>query len=345
MRKVRLGRTNIQVTRWGLGGIPLSPVMGGTTDEAINEVIHATLDKGINIIDTAKIYMGSEANIGEVMKTRRSECVLASKSFVRDAEGMTEDILDSLEELHTEKIEIYQLHDVRPPDVPEIMGKGGALEALKKARDEGLIDHIGLTTHHVQVGIDLLKTDEFATIMIPFNVIEREPEKELLSLVKEKDVGFIVMKPIAGGAIADIEKAFRFFNAYPVDLILNGVANLKELEGNIQCAQDDRPLTVKELADFEREVAPLGEDFCRRCGYCMPCPNDIVIPVMVHVMYSTYKGKKYEDLPPEKQEAGKGMVIWLECCDECGQCEDKCPYGLPTIERKREALEWFRNFR
>jgi len=345
MRRVRLGRTQLEVTRWGLGGIPLSPIMGGTTDETINQVIHTALDRGINFIDTAKIYMGSEANIGEVMKSRRSECFLASKSFVRDAASMTEDILDSLEELQTDKIEIYQLHDVRPPDIPIVMGKDGALEALKKAKSDGLIDYIGLTTHHVQVGIDLLKTHEFDTIMIPFNIIEREPEKELLALAKTMDVGVIVMKPIAGGAIGNIEKAFRFFNPYPVDLILNGVANLKELNGNIEWAMDDRPLTREELADFEAEVAPLGINFCRRCGYCMPCPNDIIIPIMVHVMYSTFKGKKYEDLPPEKKETGKGMVMWLECCDECGQCEDKCPYSLPTIARKREALEWFRSFK
>ncbi len=344
MRKARLGRTNLEVTRWGLGGIPLSTVMGGTDEEGISKVIHAALDKGVNIIDTARMYMDSETNIGEVMKNRRSECVLASKSMSRDKDGMADDIADSLEQLQTDKIEIYQIHDLKPGEVSQVMGKEGALEALRIAKEQGLIDHIGLTTHHNQVGIDLLKTDEFDTIMIPFNVIEREPEKGLLSVAKEKDVGFIVMKPIAGGSIQNIEKAFRFFNAYPADLILNGVANLDELNGNVQCAEDETPLTKQELLDFEQEVAPLGVDFCRRCGYCMPCPNDIIIPVMVHVMYNMFRGKKYEDLPKEKQETGKSMVMWLECCEECGQCEEKCPYDLPIIERKREALEWFRNF-
>jgi hypothetical protein len=341
MKKVRLGKTNLEVTRWGLGGIPLSTIMGGNTEEVIAQVTNAALDYGINFIDTARVYIDSETNIGEVLKTRRDTYIIASKSINRGRDQVLEDVEESLEQLQIEKIDLCQIHALKPDEVSSVMGSGGALEGLKIAKDKGMIDHIGLTSHHVSVLVDLIKTGEFETVMFPFNVIEREPEKELLSLAKENDIGTLVMKPLAGGAISNIEKAFRFFNGYDVDVILNGVSNLNELNGNLKCAEDETPLTPKELADFEQEVAPLGKEFCRRCSYCMPCTNDILIPDMINVFYQTIQGKRFEDIPVEKQGMGQNLRIWLEACEECGQCEEKCPYNIPIIKRKNEMLKTF----
>jgi hypothetical protein len=341
MRKVKLGRTGLEVTRWALGGIPLSTVMGGNTEEAINKVIHSALDYGINFIDTSRVYMDSETLIGEVMKTRRSECILASKSFSRKQDEAMADIEESLKQLQTDKIEIYQIHALKPHEVSTVMGKDGSLAALKKAKDQGLIDFIGLTSHHVGLMVDLLKTNEFDTVMFPFNVIEREPEKELISLAGSMDIGTMVMKPLAGGAIRNIEKSFKFFNNFQVDIILNGVSNTDELYENLKMAEISSSLTSDELALFEREVAYLGNNFCRRCNYCEPCPNDIRIPDMIHLLWQMVHGKKFEDISPEKKELGKNLVIWLQACEECGKCEEKCPYDLPTIKRKQELLEMF----
>ena len=347
MKKIRLGRTNLEVTRWGLGGIPLSIGMGGKDEETINQVIHAALDYGINFIDTSRAYIDSETNIGEVMKTRRKECILASKSHSREYDEVMADLEESLKELQTDKIEIYQVHHLLPDEVPIVMGKGGTLEALKKAKDQGMIDFIGLTSHHVDVIIELMKTEEFDTVMFPFNVIEREPEKELISLAKSKDIGTIVMKPLAGGVIRNIEKSFKILNNYPVDIILNGIVNLAELNENLKYVESTEPLTPEELKDFEEEVAPLGKDFCRRCNYCMPCPNDIIIPAFIHLFWQmffiTMKGCSYEDLPVEKTKSGKNLMIWWQACEECGQCEEKCPYNLPTIKRKNELIDMFSN--
>jgi predicted aldo/keto reductase-like oxidoreductase len=341
MNKVRLGRTNLEVTRWALGGIPLSTMMGGTTEEEIDKVINAALDYGINFIDTARLYFDSETNIGKVMKTRRSECILASKSLSRGRDELFADVKESLKELQTDKIEIYQVHDLHPHEVSALMEKGGGLEGLKKAKEEGMIDYIGLTSHHTDVCIDLLKTGEFDTLLFPFNVIVKEAGEKLVPLAKSNDVGTIVMKPLAGGAIRNIEKAFRFFNAYPVDIILNGVANMNEFLANLKCAENLTPLSPQELADFEEEVAPLGKDFCRRCGYCMPCPNDIIIPAMIHNTWQIVKDKSYEELSPEKKKLGETIIPWLMACEECGQCEEKCPYNLPTVKRKKELMEFF----
>jgi predicted aldo/keto reductase-like oxidoreductase len=186
-----------------------------------------------------------------------------------------------------------------------------------------------------------MKTGEFDTVMFPFNVILKEAREELIPLAQAHDIGTIVMKPLAGGVIRNIEKSFYFLNDYPIDLILNGVANLSELRENLKIVENLKSLTPEELTDFEKEVAPLGKDFCRRCGYCMPCPNDIIIPAMIHAPWLMARGRSYEELPPEKRNMGASVVPWLQVCEECGQCEEKCPYHLPTIQRKRELLEMF----
>jgi len=341
MKKIRLGRTGLEVTRWGLGGIPLSTLMGGTTEETIAEILQAALDAGVNYIDTSRVYMDSETNIGSILKGRRSDVILASKSYSRTRDEVRADIEESLAQLQTDAIDIYQVHALSPGEVAAFMGKGGGMEAFRAAQQEGLIGFIGLTSHHVQVMVDLMPTGQFDTVMFPFNVIEREAEQELIARARSLDIGTIVMKPLAGGAIRNRRAGFRFFNAYPVDLILNGVSSVAELQENLGHMHDERPLAAAELAGFEEEVAPLGKEFCRRCSYCMPCPNDIRIPEMIHMFYQAVKGLRCEDLPPEKRETGKNLLAWLQACDQCGRCEEKCPYHLPTRSRVRELIDMF----
>ncbi len=147
MRQVKLGRTGLKVTRWGLGGITLSTIMGGTTPDTISQIIHAALDRGINFIDTSRAYLDSETNLGEVIKARRQECFLASKTLSRTSDAALADVEESLQQLQTDRIEIYQIHALKPPEISAAMGPGGALEGLKQARSRGLIEHIGLTSH------------------------------------------------------------------------------------------------------------------------------------------------------------------------------------------------------
>ena len=316
-------------------------MMGGKDEETIHRVFNAALDYGINLVDTSRVYMDSETMIGQVLKTRRKECIIATKSHCRTYDEVMADLEESLKELQTDTIDIYQVHELYAHEAATVMGRGGALEAMKKARDQGMIDFIGLTSHHVDLTIELMKTGEFDTVMIPFNVIEREPEKELLSLARSLDIGTLMMKPLAGGAIRNIEKAFRFFNGYPVDVILNGVVSLEEFYANVREAENTEPLSEQELKSFEEEVAPLGQDFCRRCSYCLPCPNDILIPVFIHVIWQKMQGRRYEELTELERRMGQNMLMWWQGCVECGQCEQKCPYGLPTIQRKNDLLALF----
>ena len=319
----------------------MSTIMGGTTEKAIGQVIDAALEYGINYIDTSRVYMDSETNIAAFLNGRRSSCIIASKSYNRAPDDIRADIQESLAQLRTDYIDIYQVHALHPDEVAAFMAPGGGMEAFKKAKDEGLIRHIGLTSHHVSVMVELVKTGEFDTVMFPFNVIEREAGRELIALAKSLDIGAIVMKPLAGGAIRSIARAFRFFNSYPVDLIRNGVASVTQFQKNIAAAENDAPLTPRELADFEGEVEPLGTEFCRRCGYCMPCPNDIRVPDMVHIFYQAVRGIPVGELPPDRLEVGRGLLMWMQACEGCGKCEERCPYNLPTRKRVKELIEKF----
>jgi hypothetical protein len=285
--------------------------------------------------------MDSETMIGQVLKNRRKECIIATKTHSRTYDEVMADLEESLKQLQTDRIEIYQVHELYAHEKEAVMSRGGALEAMKKARDQGMVDFIGLTSHDVDLAIELMKTGEFDTVMIPFNVIERKPEKELLSLARTLDIGTLMMKPLAGGAIRNIEKAFRFFNGYPCDVILNGVVSLEELYGNLRHAESAESLSDQELKDFEEEVAPLGQDFCRRCSYCLPCPNDILVPVFIHVIWQKMQGRRYEELTELERRMGQNMLLWWQGCVECGQCEQKCPYDLPTIKRKNYLLALF----
>jgi predicted aldo/keto reductase-like oxidoreductase len=341
MKKITLGRTGLEVTRWGLGGIPLSTIMGGTTEDVIEEIIHTALDYGINFIDTSRVYMDSETNLGQAIQSRRNEVIIASKSYSRTRDEVLADVEESLNQLHTDQLDIYQVHALYPNEVTAFMGSGGGMEGFIKAKEDGMIKHIGLTSHHNSVLLDLVKTGYFDTVMFPFNVIERDAEKELIQLAKALNIGMLVMKPLAGGAIRNRSKAFRFFNNFPVDVILNGVASVAEFKENIQWAEDENPLTAEELTALEAEVASLGNEFCRRCSYCMPCPNDIRIPDMIHIFYQAVKGMRFEELPPDKQEVGKNLLVWLQACEQCGKCEQKCPYNLPTGKRVQELISLF----
>ena len=341
MEKVTLGRTGLQVTKMALGGIPLSTVMGGNTEEEIEKVIHAALDAGINFIDTSRVYLDSEANIGRALEQRKSKCFIATKTMSRGYEEILADLEESLRELKVDSVEIFQAHHMSKDDIPLLLKKGGGLDAFTKAKERGLTRFIGVTSHYLDCLIELVKTGEFDTVMFPYNVVERDAEKELIQLARKMNVGTLVMKPLSGGALRQIESSLRFLLDKPVDVILTGISSVEELKENLAIIEKNIPLSSQELKLLEEGVAPLGKMFCRRCGYCLPCPNDIRIPEFIQMIYQSMQGLSYEELPERKKRMGQGLLMWYEACTECGECEKKCPYQLPTIERKRALVELF----
>ncbi|WP_425059220.1 hypothetical protein SCACP_38970 [Sporomusa carbonis] len=332
MEKRRLGRTELMVTPISFGALP----MQRCTMEEAGEVLKAALDAGINFIDTARAYTDSEEKIGRHIANRRSEYYLATKSMARTKEAMAKDIDISLATMKTEYIDLYQIHNVKvEQDWAAVMAPGGALEALKEARAAGKIRHIGITGHNIDLLVKAVKTGEFSTVQVPFNCVEQGAMKELFPLAKSLDVGIIVMKPLGGGLISNVDLALRFILEQDGLVAIPGMDRLEHIEQNLAPTKDFKPLSAEERAKLSAEAAELGPNFCRRCGYCVPCAVGIDIPQMFifHLQYTRY------DMKTAIPERYKGLKVKASECIECGECEARCPYNLPIRERLKQVAK------
>lgn len=328
-----LGKTGLKISRLGFGGIPIQRVDAAVT----KELVKAMAEKGINYIDTARGYTVSESYIGEALEGLRDKFVLATKSMARTKESMAKDIDISLGNLRTEYIDLYQVHNPNVAQLEQVASEGGALEALLEAKAAGKIGHIGVTAHSLEVFEKALGYDWVETIMFPYNIVEKQGE-ELMRRCTEQNVGFIVMKPLAGGAIEDATLALRFICANAdVDVVIPGMFDLKEIEQNLAAAEDNSPLTEVELAKMEETRGQLGNHFCRRCNYCAPCTVGIAIPnVFLFQGYLDRYG-----LGDWAKDRYSSMAVKASACIGCGACEKRCPYELPIRDMLKEAAVKF----
>ena len=321
MEYVTLGKTGLKVSRVGLGGIPIQRIDA----QAAKKLLDAVEAAGINYIDSARGYSVSEELIGGAIEGRRDRFVLATKTMSRDREAMARDIETSLKNFRTDYIDLYQVHNPSLKQLEQICAPGGALEALLEAREAGKIGHIGLTAHAPEVFERALELDWVETVMFPYNIVETQAA-ELRERARERTVGFINMKPLAGGAIEDAKLAIRFAAANPnVDVVLPGMYAPEEVEENVAAAADSSPLTVEELERVEAMRRELGTSFCRRCGYCAPCTVGIDIPnqFVFHGYLSRY------GLADWARGRYGALSAHASDCVECGACEERCPYQLP----------------
>ena len=316
-----LGKTGLKISRMGFGGIPIQRIDAAGTRKLCLEMKEA----GINYIDTARGYTVSEEYLGEALEGIRDHFIIATKSMARTKEAMAADIEISLKNLRTDYIDLYQVHNATLPQLEQVMAPGGALEALLEAKAAGKIGHIGLTAHGLEVFEKAVELDWVETFMFPYNIVESQGE-ELIKVCAEKNIGFIVMKPLAGGAIEDATLAMRYCLANPaVTVVIPGMAEEKELAQNLAAANDASPLSEEELAKVAAIRKELGTQFCRRCNYCQPCVKGINISgcFLFHGYLDRYgladwaKGR-YATLP-----------VKASACIECGACENRCPYNLP----------------
>lgn len=328
-----LGKTGLKISRLGFGGIPIQRVDAETTKGLIKSMV----EKGINYIDTARGYTVSESYLGEALEGLRDKFVLATKSMSRTKEAMAKDIDISLSNLKTDYIDLYQIHNPTVADLDAVTAPGGALEALFEAKEAGKIGHIGVTGHSLEVFEKVLTYDWTETFMFPYNIVERQGE-ELMKQCTEKEIGFIVMKPLAGGAIEDASLALRFICKNPdVSVVIPGMYDLKEIDQNLAACEDASPLSEQELADMKQIVDRLGSNFCRRCNYCAPCSVGINIPG-VFLMQGYLERYGLGDWARTRYE---GMAVKAGACINCGACEPRCPYNLPIREMLKEAVEKF----
>lgn len=327
----RLGRTELDVCKLGLGGIPLTKL---TLGEA-RDVIRASIDGGINFADTAVAYGDSEEKLSYALKGDRESFIIASKSPCRDAAGMENAIDQSLRRLQTDYIDLYQVHALKTAEqLDKVFAPGGAMEGLKKAQAAGKIRFTGVTGHRPSMLAQAIRTDEFDTVMPPINVVDREAEEELMPLAKEMDIGIIAMKPVCGGTLDDPALGIRFCLNSPADSVLVGMKSVAEVEANLNTFREFRPLSPQEEEELLENASQLGNTFCRRCEYCQPCPQDINIP---KILWLANYHRRYADRDTWTEDEYHALAATAADCEECGDCEEKCPYDLPIRQMLKDA--------
>lgn len=328
-----LGKTGLKVSRMGFGGIPIQRIDAKGT----KELMHRLVEEGVNYIDTARGYTVSEEYLGYALEGIRDRFILATKSMARSRDAMAADIEKSLHNLKTDYIDLYQVHNPSMEQLDAVIGQNGALEALMEAKAAGRIGHIGLTAHSAAVFERALELDWVETIMFPYNIVENQGEA-LIRRCTEKNVGFIAMKPLAGGAIEDASLALRYVCANPdVTVAIPGMADPKELEQNLAACSSESPLTEEELQRMEQVKKELGSNFCRRCNYCAPCTVGISIPNVF--LFAGYL-ERY-NLEGWARDRYQTLKEKASDCVECGDCETRCPYHLPIREMMKKCAKEF----
>jgi len=328
-----LGKTGLKISRLGFGGIPIQRIDAAGTRELVLQMKAV----GINYIDTARGYTVSEEYLGEALEGIREDFIIATKSMARTREAMAADIEISLKNLRTDYIDLYQIHNPSLAQLEQVMAPGGALEALLEAKAAGKIGHIGLTAHAIEVFEKALDLPWVETFMFPYNIVESQGE-ELIRSCAEKNIGFIVMKPLAGGAIEDATLALRYCLANPaVSVVIPGMAEEKELQQNLTAANNAAPLSEDELNKVAAIRKELGTQFCRRCNYCQPCAVGINISgaflfqgYLARYGLADWARGRYATLP-----------VKASACIGCGACENRCPYNLPIRQMLKKVAADF----
>ena len=335
MNYVTLGKTGLKAAQVSFGGIPIQ-----RSDAANTKAVVDKLEQyGMNYIDTARGYTVSEEYLGAALDGRRDKFILATKSMARDKESMAKDIDISLKNLRTDYIDVYQIHNLPEAEIDKVFGEGGAWEALKEAKAAGKIGHLGVNAHNVDALKKMIELhgDKIETVMFPYNIVEIHGH-EVLKKAKEMGIGTIAMKPMAGGNLDDWNLALRFIAASGViDISIPGMGSPEEADRNAEAAEHFSPLTQEELAECDRIRKELGNEFCRRCNYCAPCPNGISIP---NCFLMANYARKYglADWAKARYDA---MQYHAGSCVQCGACEKRCPYNLPIRDMLTKVADLF----
>jgi predicted aldo/keto reductase-like oxidoreductase len=334
LEKIRLGRTNLQVSRSGFGAIPIQRI--GNNDAVY--LLRKALDNGINFYDTARAYTDSEVKIGMAFSGLRDKVILATKSTAMDSKRIILDLETSLSNMKTDYVDIFQFHN--PKDLQEIVAAGGVYEAIRKARDDGKIRFIGFTNHRLPVALDAMHCGLFDTIQFPFNQLSSETEINLAAECKKKDVGFIAMKALSGGLITSAASSCAFLRQYDNVVPIWGIQHEWELD-EILSFESQVPVLDKTMwALINKDRAELSGSFCRGCGYCLPCPAQIPIPTAARISLLLNRTVFEQFLEDDfKKEMEK-----INNCIDCGHCKKHCPYELDTPQLLRSMLKAYEKF-
>jgi predicted aldo/keto reductase-like oxidoreductase len=326
------------VSKIGFGGIPIQRL---TEAETIS-LVRRCFELGINFFDTANNYTTSEERIGKAIKGFRDKIIIATKSGSRDPEELSKHLELSLKRLDVDYIDLYQFHGISDfASLDKILTPGGAMSVVLNAQSKGIVRHIGLSSHQIDVALKAVATGRFETLMFPFNFITPEAADELIPLCRKMDVGFICMKPMAGGMVDNANIAIKYLRQYPDIVPIPGIERTTEIEEIINIMQDSTQMTDAEKQEMDRIKATLGAHFCHRCDYCQPCTMKIPISTVL-----THQSA-YRRLHPARffsPPLGEPIEKATECSD-CGECEQRCPYHLPIRKLLKEQITWYRSLK
>lgn len=320
MKTVTLGSTGITTSKNGFGALPIQRI---DPKEAAALLIKA-YESGINFFDTARFYTDSEEKIGHALSGVRDKIFIASKTMSSNVEEFWEQLKTSLKMLKTDYLDIYQFHN--PSFCPKPGDGTGLYEAMLEARDKKMIRHIGISSHRLPVAMEAAESGLYETMQFPFSYLATDKEIELVALCSARNIGFIAMKALSGGLIANSAAAYAFLAQYHNVLPIWGIQKEKELDEFI--AYMEKPPVLNEalsiIIEHDRKV--LSGGFCRGCGYCLPCPAEIDIPMSARMSLMIQRAPVSIYLNEEWQ----GKMRKIEDCTECNNCKDNCPYGLDT---------------
>ena len=320
MRYIPLGKTGLTVSELGFGGIPIIRL---NEDEAVT-VLRRAYESGITLFDTANAYRDSEKKMGHAMGDVRDKVIFATKTIRRDATGALQQLENSLQAMKTDYIDIYQFHQIgQENDWDRIAAPGGSMEAMIRAKDQGKIRYIGITSHNLEMAIKLVKTGLFSTVQFPFNFIEDAAKDELFAAARDYGMGILAMKPFGGGIIDNAEIAFRFLRQYPDVIALAGFDAPEKVDEVVSLYQKPNKVSKKDLKLMEKYRRELGREFCRRCEYCQPCPQGVMITAAMN-----YKVIASRMSPRVAVELCKKPMESISLCTECRECIGRCPYQL-----------------
>lgn len=335
MDRVVLGRTGLNVCKNGFGALPIQRV---SVSEAV-ALIHKAYDHGVDMFDTAQFYTDSEKKIGVALREmNRERIVITTKTGAPDVAGFKAHLDNSLKMLGTDYIDIYQFHN--PSFCPKPEDGTGLYEAMLEAKQAGKIRFIGLTNHRLDVARTCIESGLYDSLQFPFSYLSGEQELTLVQSCKETNVGFIAMKALAGGLITHSRAAYAYLRGFDNVLPIWGIQREYELDEFLSYQADPPELDSIMCEIIENDRRELNGEFCRGCGYCMPCPAGIEINNCARMSLLLRRSPSAGHL----SAAGQAKMRKIRDCLDCGRCKSKCPYGLDTPNLLRRNLEDYEDF-
>lgn len=329
MRQLKLGKTGIVTPQNGFGALPVQRC----DDETAVKILRRAYEGGMTFFDTANAYTDSESKIGMALSDVRKNIFIATKTGAKNTEDMKRHLETSLKNMKTDYIDVYQFHLADRCIAPE--DGSGMYELMEDFKRQGLIRNIGITCHKIGVAEECVESGLYATMQFPFSYLSGEREKKLVERCKEKDMGFIAMKALAGGLINNYKAAYAFIGQFENVLPIWGIQRESELEEWLSC-MDDTPVMNDELSQIiANDIKELDGDFCRGCGYCMPCPQEIVMNQCARMSLMIRRSPSKDFL----EERWQKEMEKIETCVECGACMTKCPYELPIPQLLKKNYE------